>query len=188
MGNAAAGALGPGAFVGVTTTPGAKTGGTSPSELDEQPARPALRKRSSVTQDIRTRSPDLLSWIVLERSARVQPRRPLNRLQKFAHGTALHTQWYGMRSVVESSSKVLKGSRFENLGDPGRRPGRGFAFQYLIATLMAVSANIRKIASFFVDDARSQAGGPLPRVRRRKTVAGTPLERASESLPLAPPQ
>lgn len=117
-----------------------------------------------------------------------QPPPAIKWLQKFAHGTALHKQWYGMRSMVESSNKVLKGSRFENLGDPGKRSGRGFAFQYLIASLMAVSANIRKIATFFVDDARSQAGGPLPRVRRRKTVTGTPLQRASESLPLAPPQ
>jgi hypothetical protein len=57
-----------------------------------------------------------------------------------------------MRSLVESNNKVLKGKRYENMGDPGMRSGRGFAFQYLVATLMAVSANIRKIARFFEKD------------------------------------
>jgi hypothetical protein len=117
-----------------------------------------------------------------------QPPPAIKWVQKFAHGTMLHKQWYGMRSLVESNNKVLKGARHENLGDPGKRSGRGFAFQYLVATLMAVSANIRKIAKFFEKDAKRQLGGPLPRTRRRKTVTGTALERGAESLPLAPPQ
>ena len=93
-----------------------------------------------------------------------------------------------MRSLVESNNKVLKGKRYENMGDPGKRSGRGFAFQYLVATLMAVSANIRKIAKFFEKDAKRQLGGPLPRTRRRKDASGQSLERVSETLPLAPLQ
>lgn len=115
-----------------------------------------------------------------------QPPPAIKWLRNFAHGTALDKRWYGMRSMVEASNKVLKGKRFENLGDPGKRSGRGFAFQYLVATLMAVSANIRKIAAFFEADAKRQIGGSLPRTRRRKTVPGIPLERPSESPPLAP--
>lgn len=117
-----------------------------------------------------------------------QPPPAIKWIQKFAHGTALHKQWYGMRSMVESNNKVLKGTRYENLGDPGRRSGRGFAFQYLVATLMAVSANIRKIAKFFERDAKRRLGGPLPRKRRRKTLGGDALERTATTLPLAPPQ
>ena len=116
-----------------------------------------------------------------------QPPPAIKWLQKYPHGSVLHKRWYGMRSMVESSNKVLKGKRYENLGDPGKRSGRGFAFQYLIATLMAVSANIRKIAGYFENDAKRRIGGPLPRARRRKSVAGISLERARETLPLAPP-
>lgn len=117
-----------------------------------------------------------------------QPPPAVKWAQKFAHGSLLHRKWYGMRSMVESNNKVLKGKRFENLGDPGKRSGRGFAFQYLIASLMAVSANIRKIAKFFENDAKRQLGRPLPRTRRRKTVAGDTLARTTEVLPLAPPR
>lgn len=123
----------------------------------------------------------------LER-ARPYPRPAIKWLQKFAHGTLTHKRWYGMRSLVESNNKVLKGKRYENMGDPGKRSGRGFAFQYIVATLMAVSANTRKIARFFEKDAKSQLGGPLPRTRRRKTAIGTPLERATDAQQLAPPQ
>jgi len=82
----------------------------------------------------------------------------------------------------------LKGARYENLGDPGKRSGRGFAFQYLVATLMAVSANICKIAKFFEKDAKRQPGRPLPRTRRRKAATGAALERREASPLLAPPQ
>lgn len=123
-----------------------------------------------------------------ENSTGEQPPAALKWWQKFPHATPLHQRWYGMRSMVESFNKVLKGARYENLGDPGKRSGRGFAFQYLVSTLMAVSANIRKIAKFFEKDAKRQLGGPLPRTRRRKSATGTALARREASLPLAPPQ
>jgi hypothetical protein len=74
-----------------------------------------------------------------------QPPPAIKFLQKFAHGTAVHKQWYGMRSMVEARNKVLKGKRYESLGDPGKRSGRDYAFQYLVATLMTVSGTSKRL-------------------------------------------
>jgi hypothetical protein len=74
----------------------------------------------------------------------------------------------GMRSLVESSNKTLKEGNFEDLNNIGKRSGRGFAFQYLAATLAAVSSNLRKISQFFIAEATTLAGGKLTRQRRRK--------------------
>lgn len=47
-----------------------------------------------------------------------QPPPALKWLQKFPHATPLHTRWYGMRSMVESFNKVLKGARTRTSATP----------------------------------------------------------------------
>ncbi|MCU1585941.1 MAG: hypothetical protein JWM49_2497 [Microbacteriaceae bacterium] len=108
--------------------------------------------------------------------------------QKFAYKSPEHKAIYGMRSLVESSNKTLKGKNQEKLGHTESRSGRGFAFNYLVATLAAVSSNLRKIHDFFAKLAERDLGGPIPRQRRRKTAAGVPLTPVSSPAALAPPR
>ncbi|WP_104194710.1 hypothetical protein [Cryobacterium sp. M25] len=63
-----------------------------------------------------------------------------------------------------------------------------FAFNYLAATIAAVSSNLRKIFDFFVKTAERDSGESLSRERRRKEATGTPLNKHSALPSLAPPQ
>jgi hypothetical protein len=92
----------------------------------------------------------------------------LKHLQKYPYRSPAWLGHMGMRSLVESSNKTLKEGNFEDLNNIGKRSGRGFAFQYLAATLAAVSSNLRKISQFFIAEATTLAGGKLTRQRRRK--------------------
>jgi hypothetical protein len=113
---------------------------------------------------------------------------PIKHVQKFAHGLEDWRRHYGMRSLVESSNKLMKNSGAEDLGNWAKRSGRGFASQYLASALAAVSSNLRRLRTFFVEDAKRSSGGKLERLRRRKSAAGTPLARRSQLPALAPPQ
>lgn len=93
-----------------------------------------------------------------------------------------------MRSLVESFNKTLKNKRFEDLKNVGKRSGRGFAFNYLVATLCAVSANLRKIQAFFAKVAKRDSGAKLTRERRRKAASGTPLPALTPLGANAPPR
>lgn len=92
----------------------------------------------------------------------------LKHLQKYPYRSPAWLGHMGMRSLVESSNKTLKDHNFEDLRNIGKRSGRGFAFQYLAATMAAVSSNLRKISQFFLTEATTLAGGKLTRQRRRK--------------------
>ncbi|KQV06699.1 hypothetical protein [Leifsonia sp. Root112D2] len=109
-------------------------------------------------------------------------------MQKYAYKSPEHKAYYGMRSLVESSNKTLKAKKFEALGHTATRSGRGFTFNYIVATLAAVSSNLRKIRQFYGKIAKQALGGKLPRERRRKTEAGTPLAATSSPPALAPPR
>jgi hypothetical protein len=113
----------------------------------------------------------------------------IKHLQKYAYDTPEYAKHYGMRSLVESSHNLLKEPKREDLTNTSKRPKRGFAFQYLIATLVVVSSNLRRIVRFFEATARRQSQHtPDTRTRRRRTAAGTPLERARARLSsTAPP-
>ncbi len=101
--------------------------------------------------------------------------------------SAEHKANSGMRSLVESSNKTLKGKNWEDLASVSKRSGRGFAFNYLISALASVSSNLRKIFSFFEKVATRDSGGKLSRLRRRKSD-GVALVPVTSSLPaLAPP-
>lgn len=116
------------------------------------------------------------------------PRLAVKHLQKFAFKSPEHRKYFGMRSLVESANKTLKSKNFEDLANVSKRSGRGFAFNYLAATLAAVSSNLRKTFDFFVKAAERDTGEKLPRERRRKEATGTPLTRHSAFPALAPPQ
>ena len=116
------------------------------------------------------------------------PRLAVKHLQKFAFKSPEHRKYFGMRSLVESANKTLKSKNFEDLANVSKRSGRGFAFNYLAATLAAVSSNLRKIFDFLVKSAVRDSGEKLPRERRRKEATGTPLNKHSALPALAPPQ
>jgi hypothetical protein len=83
------------------------------------------------------------------KSITVPPEAGLKFRQKYPYMGKDHTRWYGMRSLVEHSNSFFKHGAHEALGDPGRRFGKGWAYQYLMATIAVVSSNIRKIQDFY---------------------------------------
>ena len=111
------------------------------------------------------------------------PRLAVKHLQKFAYKSKEHREHFGMRSLVESANKTLKGKNVEDLANVSKRSGRGFA-----ATLAAVSSNLRKTYDFFVKAAELDLSEKLSREHRRKEATGTPLSAHSALPALAPPQ
>jgi len=105
--------------------------------------------------------------------------------QEFPYMSPEHQAFYGMRSLVESSHKMLKEAGREDIANKRKRSGRGYAFHYLAAALAAASTNLRKIESFFVQD-YERSVEPKHRVRRRKTLTGTALARTATTA-TAPP-
>lgn len=104
---------------------------------------------------------------------------PLKFAQKFPGKSLVWQKWYGMRSLVEASNNLLKLSSAEDIGNKKKRSGRGFAFHYLAATLAAASSNIRRIVTFFEDEAKRSTPDRI-RERRRKDAQGVPLPRGTE--------
>lgn len=112
---------------------------------------------------------------------------PIKHIQKFAYGLEEWQRYYGMRSLVELSNKLMKDYRAEDLGVAAKRSGRGFPFHFLASALAAASSNLRRLRAFFVADA-TRAGGKLERLRRRKDAAGISLPRTRLHISAAPPQ
>jgi hypothetical protein len=110
---------------------------------------------------------------------------PLKFLQKFPAKSAIWRKWYGMRSLVEASNNLLKLASAEDIGNKKKRSGRGFAFHYLAATLAAASSNIRRIVTFFEDEAARSTPERI-RTRRRKDSQGTSLSRGAEMAIASP--
>jgi hypothetical protein len=106
---------------------------------------------------------------------------PVKFLQKYTHESEIWVAYYGMRSLVEASNNLLKLASGDNIGDPKRRSGRGFAFHYIAATLAAVSSNIRRIITFFRDEANRSTDIRV-RSRRRKDEHGNALARHQQLL------
>ncbi|GMA90711.1 hypothetical protein [Homoserinibacter gongjuensis] len=68
--------------------------------------------------------------------------------QRYPYKSHTWKRWYGLRSTVEHVNSHIKNSSHEDAANAGRRGGRGYAYQYLMATLAVVSGNIRKIITF----------------------------------------
>ncbi|MGY4856836.1 hypothetical protein [Cryobacterium sp. AP23] len=116
-----------------------------------------------------------------------QKNEPIKHVQKYPFRSPEWQDQYHMRPLVESSHKLMKDVGAEDLGNPAKRSGRGFAFQYLASTIAAVSSNIRRIFTFFKTDAERTSGGKRYRSRRRKGPDEAPLLRPPEPPSLAPP-
>ncbi|HEX4402890.1 MAG TPA: hypothetical protein VHZ98_16330 [Galbitalea sp.] len=116
---------------------------------------------------------------------RNQKLQPLKFLQKFPCKSATWRKWYGMRSLVETSNNLLKLASAEDIGNKKKRSGRGFAFHYLAATLAAASSNIRRIITYFEEEAQRSTPERI-RVRRRKDSQGTPLPHSTEMAIASP--
>jgi hypothetical protein len=106
-------------------------------------------------------------------------------LQEFPYMSPEHQAFYGMRSLVESSHNLLKDGGREDIANPRKRSGRGYAFHYLAAALAAATTNLRKIETFFVQD-YERSVEPKHRIRRRKTLTGATLARTATTA-TAPP-
>ena len=90
-----------------------------------------------------------------------------------------------MRSLVEASNNLVELASAEDLGNARKRSGRNsFAFQYLAATLAVASSNIRRIITFFENEAK-RSDAPKTRTRRRKDERDQALTRHIATL--APP-
>ncbi len=133
----------------------------------------ARNKRTSITVPLLIPEGD-------SKSKKPKPQ-PIKSLQKYAHESRIWTSWYGMRSLVEASNNLVKLASAENLGDPKKRSGRGFAFHYLASTLAVVSSNIRRIITFFEAEAKRSEAHTI-RARRRKNERGEALARNKELL------
>ena len=114
------------------------------------------------------------------KSKKLKPQ-PIKSQQKYAHESPIWTPWYGMRSLVEASNNLVKLASAEDLGNPKKRSGRGYAFHYLASTLAVVSSNIRRIITFFEAEA-TRSETHIVRTRRRKNERGEALARNKELL------
>lgn len=92
-------------------------------------------------------------------SGKDRKRQPMKHLQKFQFHTEEWNSYFHMRPLVEASHKLMKDAGAEDLGNPAKRSGRGYVFHYLASTLAAVSSNLRRIFTFFVNEAKRALGG-----------------------------
>lgn len=122
------------------------------------------------------------------KSAKKVKTQPIKFLQKFPYRTELWERYYGTRNLVESSNNLLKLASAEDIGTAAKRSGRGYAFHYLAMTLASVSSNLRRIVTFFEEEAARTTVGPLHRARYRKDPQGSSLPRHEGHGALAPPR
>lgn len=107
-------------------------------------------------------------------------------IQRYAWKSPEWHRAYGQRNQVESANKHLKEARFTDFDQPQKRLGRGYAFQFLAAALMCVSANLRRLVTALRIEFTSVS---KTRSRRRRDPAGVPLGKSAERTAhaLAPP-
>ncbi len=135
-----------------------------------------------------TRKSITIPLLIPERKGRATERKkpqPIKFLQKFACKSETWKRWFGVRSLVESSNNLLKLASAEDIGNSKKRSGRGFAFNYIAATLAAVSSNIRRIITFFEEETKRSTPTRI-RYRRRKT--NTARRSTAEQKPASPRQ
>jgi hypothetical protein len=111
---------------------------------------------------------------------------PLKHLQRFAYKSDEWASYYGMRNLVEASNSRFKDANREDLGNRGKRSGRGFSSNYLVTALAISSFNLRSIATFILK-LRDKAIEKPVRKRRRKDENDRPLARLVTARAAAPP-
>ncbi|GAA3658487.1 hypothetical protein GCM10022202_18740 [Microbacterium marinilacus] len=87
-------------------------------------------------------------------------------LQRHPWGSEAWVKAYGQRNHVESSNKHLKDGRFTDLGDPKKRAGRGYAFQFLASSIAVVASSIRRIVTALRRKAREAREATTPKTRK----------------------
>ncbi|WP_341953789.1 hypothetical protein [Salinibacterium sp. TMP30] len=117
------------------------------------------------------------------KSRRLQP---LKHLQRFAYKSEEWASYYGMRNLVEASNSRFKDANREDLGNRGKRSGRGFSSNYLVPALAISSFNLRSIAAFILKLRDKAVEKPI-RARRRKDENKRPLARLVTAQAAAPP-
>ncbi|BDI21248.1 hypothetical protein [Herbiconiux sp. L3-i23] len=91
--------------------------------------------------------------------------------QHFPFRSKQWIKYYGLRSTVEGANAYLKSGHHEDIANPYRRPGRGYAYQYLMATLGVVGGNIRKLKTFLDrHEAPRDPKSPRRKARRRSDL------------------
>ena len=70
------------------------------------------------------------------------------------------------RNTIEGFNGYVKDSSYEAFYQPGRRRIRGYTAQYLLTTVLVVSANIRKIRTFLANAGSENEAGQLKRKRQ----------------------
>jgi len=88
------------------------------------------------------------------RTIRIPREAGLKYEQKFVHREAKWSKWYALRSTVEGFNSFIKDQSPMNIEDGSKRRARGNTFAALVATLVIVDANIRKIEAFIFALAR----------------------------------
>jgi hypothetical protein len=110
----------------------------------------------------------------------------LDGYQRFTYKSEEWASYYGMRNLVEASNSRFKDANREDLGNRGKRSGRGFSSNYLVTALAISSFNLRSIATFILKLRDKAIEKPL-RTRRRKDENERPLARLVTTRAAAPP-
>jgi hypothetical protein len=74
-----------------------------------------------------------------------------------------------LRSMMEGFNGFVKDPNYEALDAPGRRRSRGHAAQFLFATLLLMSANLRALVTFLTKEPTTQISTKARTSRRRNT-------------------
>lgn len=97
--------------------------------------------------------------------------------QKYVHRGRKWRDWYGLRNTVEAFNSFVKDPLQTDIEDPRTRQARGNTFASLVATLVIVAANVRKIENFLMELHR---GEPTTSKNKYETVAAIESEELLE--------
>ncbi len=99
--------------------------------IHDKPVRPKLAQRTM------TLAPDA-----------AEAMRIIKNLMQYEYRSAEWFKWAGQRSHVEANNQYLKREGGSDLGDPGRRRPRGYAFQALAIPAVTAISNMSRIVTF----------------------------------------
>ncbi|MBC7762993.1 MAG: hypothetical protein H7201_14620 [Candidatus Saccharibacteria bacterium] len=113
-----------------------------------------------------------------------EKQQPIKHWQNYAYKRPEWRGYYGMRSLVEASNSLLKTKDHGDIESPAKRSGRGYAATYLALAYSVVTSNLKRIATFFANEAlRIEHSKVKHRTRRRTDNLGRPLAAALDDGP-----
>ena len=111
---------------------------------------------------------------------------PIKHWQRYAYKSPEWRSNYGLRSLVEASNSLLKTKDHGDIETPTKRSGRGYAATYLALAYAVVASNLKRIATFFANEAiRIERSKTPHRTRRRTDDLGRPLAASAKDDPPA---